>query len=122
MFRCQRKREGGALKYVYVTEGKHGDKRYHHHLVINASGAADLETICSLWKYGDIVDVERIADRLHMDVVRYIHFGNCGYRNICNAQSSTNISGGKAASTLSSDHLPILMLYGWFHLIWRMSQ
>lgn len=72
MLRCQRKREGGALKYVYVTEGKHGDKRYHHHLVINASGAADLETICSLWKYGDIVDVERIADRLHMDVARYI--------------------------------------------------
>ena len=27
MLRCQRKREGGALKYVYVTEGKHGDKR-----------------------------------------------------------------------------------------------
>lgn len=72
MFRQQRKREGGALKYVYVTEGKHGDKRYHHHLVINASSSADLETICSLWQYGDIVDVERIADRQYLDVARYI--------------------------------------------------
>ena len=60
------------MKYVYVTEGQHGDERYHHHLVINASGAADLETICSLWRYGDVVDVERIADRAYMDVARYI--------------------------------------------------
>lgn len=72
MLRKQRKREGAALKYVYVTEGKHGDKRYHHHLVINASGAADYETIISLWRYGDIVDVEQIGDHDYIDVARYI--------------------------------------------------
>lgn len=72
LLRQQRKREGSVLKYVYVTEGKHGDKRYHHHLVINATGPADLETICSLWRYGDVVDVERIDDRQYIDVARYI--------------------------------------------------
>lgn len=72
LLRKQRKREGPALKYVYVTEGKHGDKRYHHHLVINAVGPADFETICSLWQYGDVVDVERIAGREYIDVARYI--------------------------------------------------
>lgn len=70
--RQQRTREGSALKYVYVTEGKHGDKRYHHHLVINATGPADLETICSLWRYGDVVDVEQIDDCRYIDIARYI--------------------------------------------------
>lgn len=28
--------------------------------------------ICSLWRYGDIVDVERIDDRPYIDVARYI--------------------------------------------------
>lgn len=72
LFRNQRKREGNVLKYVYVTEGRHGDKRYHHHLVINTASSSDLETICSLWRYGDVVDVERIADRQYIDVARYI--------------------------------------------------
>ena len=72
LLRNQRKRTSVVLKYVYVTEGKHGDKRYHHHLVINATSDADLETICSLWRYGDIVDVERIAERAYIDVARYI--------------------------------------------------
>lgn len=42
------------------------------HLVINAASAADYDTVCSLWRYGDIVDVERIADRDYIDVARYI--------------------------------------------------
>lgn len=72
LLRKQRKRLGLPLKYVYVTEGKHGDKRYHHHLVINGTGPADLEMICSLWQYGDMVDVERIADHQYIEVARYI--------------------------------------------------
>lgn len=70
--RQQRNRESSILKYIYVTEGKHGDKRYHHHIVINAASSADLETICSLWRFGDVVDVERIDDRPYIDVARYI--------------------------------------------------
>lgn len=72
LLRQQRRRLGLELKYVYVTEGKHGGKRYHHHLVINATGPADLEMICSLWQYGDMVDVERIEGRQYIDVARYI--------------------------------------------------
>lgn len=72
LLRQQRRRHGLDLKYVYVTEGKHGDKRYHHHLVINVTGPDDLETVCSLWPYGDMVDVERIAGRQYIDVARYI--------------------------------------------------
>ena len=72
LFRNQGKRQDAVLKYVYVIEGKHGDKRYHHYRVINAVSSADLETICSLWQYGDVVDVERIADRAYIDVARYI--------------------------------------------------
>lgn len=71
-FRLQRRRKGLDLKYVYVTEGRHGDKRYHHHIVINASGLDDLELIRSLWQYGDVVDVERIADYEFVEIAKYI--------------------------------------------------
>lgn len=49
------------LLYVYNTEGLHGDKRVHHHFVTNGTGN-DLETIKSLWPYGD-VQVDRIDIR-----------------------------------------------------------
>ncbi len=51
--RQHRRRNGGELKYIYVTEGLHGDKRLHHHLVVNGTGR-DLETLCSLWPYGGV--------------------------------------------------------------------
>jgi len=60
--REHRKKRGQPLKYIYVTEGRHGDHRLHHHLIINATGQ-DMEAIRSLWAYGDIVDVELIRDR-----------------------------------------------------------
>lgn len=49
------------LRYVYTTEEKHGEAHLHHHLVINAT-EKDIETIRSLWPYGDIIDVEQIDD------------------------------------------------------------
>ena len=70
--RLQLRRKGMALKYVYVTEGRHGDKRYHHHLVVSASGLNDLELIRSLWLHGDVVDVERIAGYEFVEVAKYI--------------------------------------------------
>lgn len=62
---------GLLFKYVYVTEGKHGGHRLHHHLVINATGR-DIEDIRALWPYGDQVDIEPIADREYADLARYI--------------------------------------------------
>lgn len=70
--RSARRKHGSELKYVYVTEGRHGDKRYHHHIVINASGLNDLEAICSLWTYGEIVEIERIGTHEYIDIARYI--------------------------------------------------
>ena len=48
-----RRKRNGELRYIYVTEGLHGDKRVHHHLVINGTDA-DLETLRSLWPYGGV--------------------------------------------------------------------
>ena len=70
--RLQRRREGAELRYIYVTEGRHGDKRYHHHLVVSASGTDDLELIRSLWQSGDVVDVEQIAGYEFVEVAKYI--------------------------------------------------
>ena len=51
--RKARKLTSQPLQYIYVTEGVHGDKRLHHHAVINGTGA-DLETLRSLWRYGAV--------------------------------------------------------------------
>ena len=58
--RTHRKARGQGFKYIYTTEEKHGDARLHHHLIINGTGN-DLETIKSLWPYGDIVDIEYLG-------------------------------------------------------------
>ncbi len=47
-----RRKNGSEFKYIYITEGLHGDKRVHHHLVINGT-EADLEVIRSLWPHGE---------------------------------------------------------------------
>ena len=71
MLREYRKARGLPLKYVYVTEGLHGDKRYHHHIVLNAT-AGDYELVRSLWIWGDQIDFEPIAAREYEELARYI--------------------------------------------------
>lgn len=39
------------LLYIYVTEHKHGDGRWHHHALINSTGD-DYAVILSSWGYG----------------------------------------------------------------------
>lgn len=51
--RAYRKKYGAILKYIYVTEDKHGDGRLHHHMVVNGTGQ-DYETFRTLWTYGNI--------------------------------------------------------------------
>lgn len=57
--RDARRRQGLPLRYVYITEGLHGDKRLHHHLVINGTGR-DLELLRSLWIWGDDIHLEAL--------------------------------------------------------------
>lgn len=57
--RALRKKRGVAgtqLKYIRVTEGYHTGGRLHHHLILNTT-QGDFETIRSLWRWGDDVDI-----------------------------------------------------------------
>lgn len=55
--RAERKANGQELVYVRVTEGLHGDHRFHHHLILNTTGD-DYKTIRKLWaKFGDSVKI-----------------------------------------------------------------
>ena len=69
--RAHRRARGQELKYVYTTEDKHGEGRLHHHLVINAT-ERDIETIRSLWPYGDMVDIEYVGARDYEELARYM--------------------------------------------------
>lgn len=69
--REHRKARGQTLKYIYTTEDKHGGGRLHHHIVINAAGD-DMETVRSLWPYGDVVDFEYIGTYDYEQLARYI--------------------------------------------------
>ena len=66
-----RKARGLTLKYIYVTEGLHSDKRFHHHLIINAA-AGDYEVIRSLWVWGEQVDFEPLAEREYSQMAHYL--------------------------------------------------
>lgn len=69
--RTERKEKTGeALLYVYVTEGNHGSKRYHHHMVLNATGK-DFQQIADLWQYGH-VDYEKIGDVGYTKLAHYL--------------------------------------------------
>lgn len=58
-----RKKNGQAMRYVYVTENAHGEGRYHHHLIINRASAGDMEAIRSLWVYGQSIEIQQFKDR-----------------------------------------------------------
>lgn len=51
--RAARKAKGQELRYIYVTEHKHGDGRWHHHVLINTTGE-DFNLIRELWGQGGI--------------------------------------------------------------------
>ena len=51
-----------VLRYIYCTEGYHGDHRWHHHMILNATGR-DFEEIRALWAVnGDDVDIRRLDE------------------------------------------------------------
>ena len=56
--RAFRRERGETLVYVRTTEGYHSGGRYHHHLILNSTGA-DHDIIRQLWKKnGDNIDFE----------------------------------------------------------------
>lgn len=50
------------LRYIYVTEHKHGEGRWHHHVLINATGD-DYKVIRDLWGQGNIEFKQLRVDR-----------------------------------------------------------
>ncbi len=60
--RAARKAAGQELRYIYVTEHKHGDGRWHHHILINSTGE-DFALIRELWGQGGIEFVRIRVDR-----------------------------------------------------------
>lgn len=69
--RKERVAAGGELRYIYTTEGVHGDHRLHHHLVINRMGEADLEQLRRLWRWGSI-HLERIDLWGYTELAKYL--------------------------------------------------
>lgn len=67
--RAHRRARKQDLKYIYITEGLHGDKRLHHHIVIN--GYEDIDDIQSLWTYG-MTKSMHIDPRQVADLARYL--------------------------------------------------
>lgn len=59
--RKARRIRGASLRYAYALEGKHGDKRFHAHFVLNSTGPIDLDDVAALWPHGS-VDVKRLRD------------------------------------------------------------
>ena len=84
--RAARKLRGDALIYVYNTEGFHEkrnngpleedgyleDRRIHHHVVINSTGANDLEEIRSLWHGGGYIRVEPLDIHYYRELAKYL--------------------------------------------------
>lgn len=58
-------------KYIYVTEELHGEKRLHHHIVLNATGQ-DMELIRSLWPHGDVIHAGYIGGGSFAALAEYL--------------------------------------------------
>ncbi len=68
--RTIRRKRGQELKYIYVTEDKHGEGRLHHHLVINGTGR-DLDELRALWPDGH-VHIQNLRPRDFGYLARYL--------------------------------------------------
>lgn len=68
---ARRRQKLPDLKYIYVTESKHEHGRWHHHVILNGTGN-DMETIRSLWTYGEQVNIEMLDDTQYRALAEYL--------------------------------------------------
>lgn len=69
-----RKANGKELRMIWSTEHKHGEGRWHHHIVVNATGE-DFEGIRRLWIYGDNIEIQRLrvdGEKSYASLARYM--------------------------------------------------
>lgn len=69
----RRKDRGQSFVCVWNIERKHGDARYHHHMVINSTGA-DIDDLREAWPYGGVfIEPLRVdADKNYATQARYM--------------------------------------------------
>lgn len=64
-----REPRGERCNYIYVVEHKHGDARWHAHMILNGCGPGDLEEIQRCWRHGNVkvewFDYSRLDDLRH---------------------------------------------------------
>lgn len=70
--RAYRRERKEDIRYIKTTEGKHSGGRYHHHIIINATGA-DFDIIRQIWcKNGDNISFEQIGRNGYEAWARYL--------------------------------------------------
>ena len=57
LYRLKKWKKGAPFDYVYLIEGRHGDHRYHIHLVLRDSDFSPAE-VRHLWQFGENVEDE----------------------------------------------------------------
>ena len=60
--RALRKARGETLRYIYAIEHKHGEGRYHVHIVMSKSHGNDFEEIRSLWPHGEVIEIQALSE------------------------------------------------------------
>lgn len=70
---AKRRADGSDLVMFWSTENKHGDGRYHHHAVINATGD-DYDIIKELWSNGsvEISKLSAVGEKSYATQARYM--------------------------------------------------
>lgn len=71
---AERKARGQRLVMFWNIENKHGEGRYHHHVVINATGD-DLELVRRLWDQGDNIEARPLRvdkEKNYETLARYL--------------------------------------------------
>lgn len=68
-----RRRKGRDLRYLYCTEHKHGDGRWHHHVLIDRTGK-DFADVLAAWGQGAVdIRTVRITKTKHFEsLARYM--------------------------------------------------
>lgn len=69
--RSARKEQGRELIYVYNIEQFHGNRRFHHMIVLNGTGK-DYALIRKLWRYGTDIDIQRLDQWGYEELAKYM--------------------------------------------------
>ena len=98
---ARRRQKLPDLKYIYVTESKHEHGRWHHHVILNGTGN-DMETIRSLWTYGEQVNIEMLDDTQYRALAEYLAKEPCEAGS-ANGKRMWTPSKGLTRPTVQSD-------------------